>query len=160
MKNLIVGLASFTLVWVALTLAQTFPPPSGPGAAAVSYGVKALTETTATDFFTIDLPDGDVFGARVFGTIRCSDGTDEAARTQDWYISCYNDSVLDCYVDIGSDYSGMPGGVISAYTMSFSTGTDQVTFTMNSTCSLTQTTLDWHWRVEQPPTLQKTVHVE
>jgi len=163
MKNLLVGLTAFSVVWVALTLAQTFPPPSGPGAAAIASGVKAVTESVDTAFMRVEIPSGSFLGGRLFTTTECVNATDLRILTTDYYISCYNDSgSLGCYVDSGSDYSDQgSAGYYESGDVNFTTGTNEVTFEANVPCSLSSpTVLNWHWKLEQAPTAQRTVYVE
>jgi|GEM_PF-3138916 len=158
MKKLLI----LALLSPLLLLGQTFPPPSGPGAAAISYGVTAVTESVDTEFMIVEIPADSFLGGRLLTTTECLNATDIRILTTDYYISCYNDAgSLGCYVDSGSDYADQgSAGFYQSGDVVFTTGTNQVTFEANVDCSLgTPTVLNWHWKLEQPPTAQRTVRL-
>lgn len=156
------ALALLALLALPFLAAQTFPPPSGPGAAAVTYGsVVPLVESTNTQFMTVEIPQGSFFGGWILANIECSDASDILVATLYFITSCYNDAgALDCFIDDGTDYAFWgSAGSFTAGDVNFTTGTNEVSFHALVACTLTQTTLDWHWRLQQTPSSQKTVRI-
>lgn len=167
------GTGSFramTIVAPQLTLPNTIVPPSNDaGTIGGSAGTwswqsiyltrsiqgsksKTLTESSATAVVQIAVPSGGHTSGTIYGEVYCADATDFVTYYNEWRFTCHNKAGTEgCSNPTAAGTavsSASSGGSISAFTWSVDTSpTNAVNLSVNTTCSLTQTTLEFHYRV-------------
>jgi hypothetical protein len=114
--------------------------------------VKTLTETVATAFLQVAVPSGGHTSGTIYGEVYCADATDFVTYYNEWRFTCHNKAGTEACSNptaaATAVSSASSGGSISAFTMTADTSpTNAVNFAVNTTCSLTQTTLEFHYRV-------------
>lgn len=149
-KLLILALALGSLAWL-----QVYPPSDGSGGQdeRERTGTTALTSGVDTEFVTLAIDQDTVAGGWVEGTVECADASNLTLLQWVSVFACYNDAGTEsCTIVDDSDFAQAgSAGSSTVGTMDYVTGTDEVTFRWNGTCSLTETTLDLHWYVRQNP---------
>jgi hypothetical protein len=114
---------------------------------------KTLTESAATGFVAIDIANGGHVGGEVMYDIYCADGTPNfVVRSCSARFACANKADTEnCSIatpTCSGDASPGAAGTFSANTLDASYGTNQITLRELATCSLTQTTLEIHYRLD------------
>jgi hypothetical protein len=108
-----------------------------------------LTETTATDLVSIAVPDGEFVEYQIRWTAFASDGTDHQTVSGTNVVSCVNkaDTETCASQSLHTDANAVSAGTFTC-TDATGTGTNAVTFSLDCTSSLTQTTLDAYYRLD------------
>lgn len=114
--------------------------------------VKALTEGSATPFVRIAVPVNEPMEVNIDLMVFCSDGTDSVVTTYKYKTFCVNkagtescNSVADTALTSQNTGSGTISPFVNAVD---TTPANAVDFTLNVTCSLTQSVLDLYYRLD------------
>lgn len=110
---------------------------------------KTLTESTATGFVDVSIQSGQSTSGIVHWSIYATDGTDYQTRTGTTYFAAVNKAgTVTCGVgDIGTTVTGLSSGTLTN-TMTCTAGTGKFTIKSDAASSLTQTTLQIRYQVE------------
>lgn len=112
---------------------------------------NTLTEASATAFVNIAIPDGGHVGGEVIYDIYCADGTPNyVARSCTANFVCINKADTEnCNVQTPacSGDANSSGGSFSANTLDYVAGTNSINLRETATCSLGQTVLEIHYRL-------------
>jgi hypothetical protein len=121
--------------------------------------VKALTETTATTFVTITVPSGSSASGRIIYAIEANDATDFQNRSGVLHYSAVNKAgttTIQLFRESGSttvdnttDGVAVSAGTLTNTFTATDGGSGAVQIKANATSSLTQTTLQIRYRVEE-----------
>jgi len=128
----------------------TYDHLMGPGKVQLHQtGTSTLTETTATALVRFPITSLTFVNGTITLNTYCTDTTDFIMRRVEHQFVCYNAAGTEaCTFTTGDSAEHATSGSISAHTIAMTGGTDTVDITLDTTCSLTQTTLESFWNIE------------
>jgi len=114
-------------------------------------GTSTLTETTATSILSFPIADTTTLAGTVVLVTECDDTTDRLVQHETYDFVCINEADTETCgfsTSLGAGVVAATAGTMSGHTLAYTGGTNAVTFTLNATCSLTQTLLESRWEIE------------